>query len=205
MHHTHRHTFDECRSRDCATLEHYMKKIINLLWITLPICSLAFAANFVCPNTYQTVMTGYSSAQVAQACGQPAAVASQQQIQTKPIQLQQWVYNPTTSNTNTGQFMPQLIITFNNENLVTQISVSNQTYANNFPCYSMGRIQVGTSAQQVSLQCGQPRYVNNIQQGVSVPVTVTTWTYNFGSYKPQMIFTFENDQLSDIKMGQLAK
>lgn len=179
-----------------------MKKLI---WLIAPFYSLSFAASFVCPSTYQTVMTGYTSAQVAQACGQPANVTSQQQIQTKPIQLQQWVYNPSNSSTNTGQYMPQLTITFNSNNVVSQISVSNQTYANNFPCYSMGRIQVGTTTQQVLLQCGQPRYVNNIQQGVSVPVTVTTWTYNFGSYKPEMIFTFENDQLTNIAMGQLAK
>lgn len=182
-----------------------MKKLFFVSWMILPTCSSVFAASFVCPNTYQTIMTGYSSAQVAQACGQPASTTSQQQVQTKAMQSQQWVYNPSSSNTNTNQFMPQLIITFNNENSVTQISVSNQTYANNFPCYSMGRIQVGTSSSQVLLQCGPPRYVNNIQQGVNVPVTVAIWTYNFGAYKPQMIFTFENDQLSDIKMGQLAK
>lgn len=183
-----------------------MKKIMASILMALPFYGLSFAMTFVCPNTYQTVMSGYSSAQVSQACGQPARVSSEQQIQTRPVNLQEWVYTAANSNNNVvGQNAPQLTVTFNSQNVVTQISVTNQSSINSFPCYSMGRIQVGATSQQVQLQCGAPRYVNNIQQGVSVPVTTTTWVYNFGAYKPEMIFTFENDQLMNIQMGQLAK
>ncbi len=181
------------------------KKIFLSLLVAYPLFTFAATSSFVCPSTFQTVMLKFSTAQVTQACGQPTSVTSQQQIQTKPVQLQQWVYTPSNTNINPGQFSPQLLVTFNDNNQVTQISVTNQTNTESFPCYSMGRIQVGSSSQQVHLQCGAPTYVNNIQQGVSVPVTVTTWVYNFGSYKPEMIFTFENDQLTDIQMGQLAK
>ena len=186
-----------------------MKKYFFSFLAALPLIGFSTTNSYVCPNSYQTIMLGYSTSQVSDACGQPESATSQQTMSSKQVGYLQWIYTANgpvtpTSGSIAGQSGPQLLITFSDDK-VTQISVSNQVNTQNFPCYSMGRIQIGISSAQVMLQCGQPRFVNNIQQAVSVPVTMTTWTYNFGSYKPTMIFTFEDDKLTDISMGQLAK
>lgn len=177
--------------------------------LTLFILALAlisgqtYAGSFVCPNTYQTIMTGYSLQQVEAACGKPTTIHSKNQIQTKPANYTQWVYT-SSSPLSINQYAPQMLITFA-EDKVTEISVSNQQHIASFPCYNFGKIQVGSSTSQVQTQCGPPTYVNQIQKAFKTPITVTVLTYNFGSYRPIMIFTFENDKLTNIETGQLAK
>lgn len=180
-----------------------MKKTTLCLSIIAFSLTQAYASTYVCPKTYKTIMTGYSLQQVEAACGKPESANSKTSVQTKPITLKQWVY--TTGNAHsTNQFTPQMLVTFD-QNKVSEISVSNQSVAASFPCYSNARIKVGTSAAQVQIQCGAPAYVNTIQKGVSQPVKETVLTYNFGSYRPKMIFSFEDNKLIKIETGQLAK
>ena len=178
------------------------KTIFCLIIMAFPLTQ-AYAAVYVCPQTYKTIMTGDSSQQVEAACGKPESVNDKTSIQTRPVTFKQWVY--TTGNMSTAnQFAPKMLITFDNGN-VSEISTSNQGAATNFPCYSKGLIKVGATSSQVQIQCGVPAYVNTIQKGFSQPVKETVLTYNFGSYRPKMIFTFENNKLIKIETGQLAK
>lgn len=185
-----------------------MKTIKLFLYLLIAVCvncAYAVPVHYVCPKTYQTVLGGDSMTKVAKACGKPTSVTTQKKIEIQPVELKQWVYTGTkVASRTTNQFTPQLLITFK-DNKVIRISTNNESASKLFTCYSMQRINIGDSTNEVMLQCGKPRSVNTIQQGMKKPVTITTWTYNFGAFKPTMIFTFKNDSLTNIRMGPLGK
>ncbi len=179
-------------------------KFKSIICTSVLLCaSQVYGANFVCPSTFKTISTGFAPEEVLAACGKPESTQTQTTTETKPVELIQWIYTAGQAN-NVNQYVPKMQITFVDEK-VNQISVSDQNLIGNFPCYSSGRIQIGTSASQVQIQCGAPSYVNRIQQGVKRPVKLLVMTYNFGSYRPKMIFTFENNKLIKIETGQLAR
>jgi hypothetical protein len=171
----------------------------------LAITNSAFAARFVCPNTYQTVMTGFTSAQVASACGVPTTITTNNVASNAPVVQEQWVYslrNPLSQGVN--QYFPELILTFQDDKVV-QISSNNQSALSLFLCYRTNRIRIGSTSAEVRQNCGLPSSTNSIQTANSQEVALTEWVYNFGPYRPQMIFTFQNGVLQNIRMGQIVK
>lgn len=183
-----------------------MKKIIFSL--TFLFCGVAYAATFpsyYCANTFRTVKLGDSMDTVRMACGQPTSVTTQQIPVSTPVTVTEWVYTlGLFSIKGTSFFLPTITITFDNNKNVTQIARSNSLVATGY-CAINGVINVGDSMNKVLFTCGQPNYTNTRQQAVNTSKTITEWTYNFGPYKPQIIFDFENGQTTQIASGQLGK
>src|SRR5262249_28864349 len=153
---------------------------------------------FNCPTTFQTVSVGATMDEVQAACGQPASTSTSTAQVNEPVNLIQWIYLPTNAIAQpNSQFMPQLVITFK-DNQVVNVTPHNQTSTTNFPCLQNNRITVGSSMNFVTEQCGAPKYINKIQQSNMRNATVTQWVYNFGSYRPQMIFIFTDGKLTQI-------
>lgn len=181
-----------------------MKKYNIFIFIVMNLTmALAYSATFVCPNTYKTIVTGYTIAQVKEACGKPAQQKTEQRMLEQPANYSRWIYTAPTRLL--GQKPAQMAVIFSKEKVV-EIKISHTQHAGvYFSCYTSGRIQVGSTANQVNTQCGSPTYTSQVQESKQHPVTVTQLTYNFGSYRPLILLTFENNKLTDIKMGQLAK
>lgn len=181
-----------------------MKKYIIFVLLNM-FFSLAYAEHFVCPNTFKTVMTGYTQGQVAALCGNPTSVAKSQTEITQPSFEEQWIYSVNSANPITGfTHAPQLIVSFVNGRVVS-IAVNNAGASTVFTCYAAGTLRPGLSANQVQSFCGAPTFVDNYQRATTKTVALESWVYNFGAYKPTMIFIFENGTLTQIKMGPLGK
>jgi hypothetical protein len=168
----------------------------------------AYAATFpsyYCANTFQTVKLGDSPDTVRTACGQPSTNITHQVPVVTPTTITQWTYTlGLLSFKGTAFFLPTILITFDNNQQVTQISRNNSFVITSY-CALNGTINVGDPASKVLATCGQPSFVNTQQQAVTTSKNVSEWTYNFGPYKPQIIFDFENNQLAQITSGQLGK
>lgn len=180
-----------------------MKTMIAVIFL---FCStVAFAANFVCPNTFKTVMTGYTMDQVTAACGQPTSSSNSQGQMTLPVKQMQWIYTLPSSTTFNGYLhAPQMVIVFENDQVV-EVSSSTSEAASLFACYRTDRIAVGNSTTQVLQQCGSPNFINYVQQARPQTVSSTQWVYNFGPYRPQMVFIFQNGILQQIQLGQIPQ
>jgi outer membrane protein assembly factor BamE (lipoprotein component of BamABCDE complex) len=168
-----------------------------------------YAATFVCPNTYQTVATGYTTEQVRSACGNPTNTTTQSGIVNVPVTYEQWVYtlaSPTGQSNapSDKQQEAQLTITFNNNGVVESINTKNASTIIGMPCHDFNQLQVGASKNDVQMQCGSPTSINTIQRVINQQQNITIWTYNYGQYRPQMIFTFQDDKLTEIRTGQLG-
>lgn len=178
-----------------------------LQWLLASLCltltNLADAASFVCPNTFQTVLTGYSMEQVTAACGLPTSTSTTHGRATMPVYQTKWIYSPT----NLIQFTPnellveEVAITFENDKVVA-ISSTEARSLSKLAC--LKRITLGSSNSDVIQQCGSPNYINHTVAGKNQSTTLSHWFYNYGAYKPQMIFTFQDGILKGIKMGQMG-
>lgn len=164
----------------------------------------SYATNYVCPTTYQTIMTGYTMDQVRTACGEPAQTSTQTLQANTPTRSEQWIYTlPNVVAQKIPAFSPQLMITFDNDK-VAEIAVNNQSANALFYCYRSGNLKFGISKNDVVRQCGAPTYVNVIQRAGSTQEEVTRWVYNFGRYQPQIIVIFKEGSVNSITTGMMG-
>ncbi|CAN5309951.1 DUF2845 domain-containing protein [soil metagenome] len=168
----------------------------------------AYAASYVCPNSYQTVTTGDTMEKVKAACGEPTQANTRKEQGMVPNVLVQWVYTSEMpqagNNRGINPYAPQMLVTFKDD-VVLEISTNSQTLNTMFACYNNKRISVGSSKSDVRFACGAPSLVNTLQKAEQVNKQITTWNYNFGSYRPSINFTFEDNKLTQIEMGQIQK
>lgn len=176
-----------------------------VLALVFSLFNIALADNYVCPGSYQTVITGFTKAQVEAACGKPKTITRRTITSNVPATYIQWIYTPPNiSTTALNESTPQLIITFY-ENKVKQIATTNQLVGKQFICYHNQQFQIGSSLDDVRSACGNPSLVKTLQQASSKPIEIEQWTYEFGRYQPAITFTFEAGKLKDIRMGQVVK
>lgn len=173
--------------------------------ITVSNVSAATFPSYYCPTTYQSVRIGDDSTTLRAACGNPNTVTTrQEQIQT-PTQTLVWIYTlGLFSVKGASFFLPTLTITFDNNQKVIQVDRSGTVIVTGF-CAINGVVNLGDSATQVLATCGQPSYASTRQQVTNSSKDITEWTYNYGPYKPQIIFDLEDDKITQITSGQLGK
>jgi hypothetical protein len=175
----------------------------SLLFFISGVC---YADTFVCPGSYQTIMTGFTMDQVTAACGKPTQVNEQTETQTTTGKLEQWVFSlPSITLNKVTVNTPQLLVTFDNGQ-VTEITTNRMTGANFFSCYYQNRIKIGSSKADVVSQCGYPLFVNSIQRaGQPQSIPIITWTYNNGPYQPQTTVTFRDGKVTTIRTSIMGK
>lgn len=182
-------------------------KIFYLFLLNILFLNFAHAAGYnlyYCEKNFRTVQIGDTTENVRAACGDPTITNSQHIQVSTPVDLVNWTYTLGLFSVKGAVFtLPSIVITFR-ENKVAEINRSGLLISN-AACAVNGSVNIGDNAEQVLLKCGQPNSINNIQEMINSTRPVTEWIYNFGPYKPQIIFSFENDKLTQINSGQLGK
>jgi hypothetical protein len=183
--------------------------MIYLCAVLLFFTSLVYADNFYyCANTNQGVSVGENITQVFTACGAPTTMSTQQQLVPTVNTAAQWVYTTGTAKITAQGIVPpanapSLIFTIQN-GVVTQIQRSGAIMSSNLGCDMAQAIGVNSTAAAVRLVCGNPTYIQPASGTNSIQHTSTTWIYNHGPFQPQIIFTFTDGKLMNIKSGQLG-
>jgi hypothetical protein len=185
-----------------SIVKQFFKWLSVILFLFL--ANLTYAASFVCPNTFQTILTGDSMEQVTAACGPPTSTSTTDGRATTPVYQTKWVYSPTNliQFTSNELLSEEIAIIFENDKVVA-ISSTESHALSKLQC--LRHITLGSSNSDVIQQCGAPNYINHTVTGKTQSTTLNHWFYNYGRYKPQMIFTFQDGVLKDIKMGQLGR
>lgn len=182
-------------------------KIFYLFLFNLFFLNFAHAAgynSYYCEKNFRNVQIGDTTENVRAACGDPTTTTTHDVQVSTPIDAVRWTYTLGLFSVKDAVFtLPSITITLR-EKKVIEINRSNLPISN-AACTLNGSVNIGDTAEQVLLTCGQPNYTSNIQQMVNSTKPVTEWIYNFGPYKPQIIFNFENDKLTQINSGQLGK
>jgi hypothetical protein len=164
---------------------------------------------YYCANSSQSVSVGESLQQVFSACGAPTTTSNTEQlVPATNIAAQQWVYTNGIASITTQGIVPApnsstVIFTIDN-GVVTQVQHSGATMLGNIGCNLVQSLGVNSTAAAVHLTCGNPTYIQAVPKANSITHNITTWTYNHGPYQPQIIFTFTDGSLSNIKSGQLG-
>lgn len=153
--------------------------------------------SYTCAQTYRTVQVGNTMDAVRAACGEPTSNTTQDTPVNTPIEVTQWVYTASVKIKDNTVSIPVLAITFQNQR-VSQIEKTSIAAPVSTYCASPGAINVGDSQTNVLAVCGQPNIVNSKQKANTATKQVTRWIYNFGPYKPQVIFDFEGGVLKQI-------
>jgi len=186
-----------------------MKLLRNYCWILLFfIANPSYADSFYCINNNQAVSTGDSMDAVQTACGAPTSISTRTDMQNTPYTVQEWIYTTpgvalTPQGAMLGATVPSLVFFLQNDR-VTQIQRNGTAVSGSVSCGIAQAIGVNSSGEMIRLACGNPTYIQNLQQNQSSTQLVTIWTYNRGPYQPMMIFEFENGKLARIKSGQLG-
>lgn len=171
-------------------------------WFALVLlCTNAWAMNsYYCMNTGRVINVGQHSADVTTACGAPTIITSREDKIETPITLTQWVYGIPVDKTG---LIPTLRVTFDENNVVSKIDKSGIVLNSRF-CNINGMIQTGDAQATVRLACGAPALINTIATTKSTVKAVSVWTYNLGTYQPQIILEFDGDTLTQIKSGVMG-
>jgi len=184
-------------------------KIINrfLLLNLLVLSPLAHAysyTNYYCDKHFRTVTVGASMDNVRAACGDPSSTVIKQVPMQTPLNVVQWIYTlGLLSVDGVSVNLPSLTVTFSN-NQIIEISRNNMPVTAGGYCNINGLINIGDSTYNVLARCGQPNFINQRQIMQTSNKQVTEWIYNFGPYRQQVLFDFENGALTQITMGQLG-
>jgi hypothetical protein len=184
---------------------------MRLFYLVLLLFTTAVYADnsYYCANTSQSVSVGETLQQVFACCGAPTNTNSTAVLaQTPNASSQQWVYTKGIA-TITAQGIvpapnsPTVIFTIEN-GVVTQVQHSGTAMLDNIACNLVQSLGVTRTAAAARVTCGNPTYIQAIPQINTTTHDITTWTYNHGPYQPQIIFTFTDGYLSNIKAGQLG-
>ena len=159
--------------------------------------------NYYCEKTSRVVKVGDSMDTVKAACGDPAHTSTQEKAVPNTTAVIKWVYSLGMFTIKGVVFnLPTINITFRDQKAV-EIS-RNGLPVNAGYCAINGLVTLGDSMDKVTLNCGQPSFTTMAEQQNPTTKTITQWTYNFGSYRPQIIFDFDNDKVIQISNGQLG-
>lgn len=185
-----------------------IRKIFTFFLSIFLFFNTAYAATFpsyYCDSTFQTVKVGDTAMAVQAACGQPTTSTTNQVPVVTPTTTTQWIYSlGLFSIKGVSYSLPTLTIQFDSNQRVIQIERSNSLVSSGY-CAASGVINIGDPMNTVLLTCGQPNFTSVHQQPITTTKDVTEWTYNFGPYKPQIIFDFEGGLVTQISSGQLGK
>lgn len=185
-----------------------MKWILRncLVGFFLVYCQHAMAVSYYCDNTGRNVNSGDSTAVVTQNCGAPTSMTAREDVVSQPIQVTEWVYSSSPLSTKTTETVRPFISVMFSNSKVTQVQKGGTAITSDtIYCSLTGTIHIGDTQDSVRQNCGSPTYVNVRQIANNVVKKYKVWTYNFGPYRPQIIFTFdEQGNLQDIKAGQLG-
>lgn len=181
-------------------------RIFYLFLLNLLFLNSAHAAgynSYYCEKNFRNVQIGDTTENVRAACGEPTTINTHDVRVSTSIDSVRWTYTLGLFSVRGAVFtLPSVAITFR-EKKVAEINRSELSISN-AACALNGSVNIGDTAEQVLLTCGQPNYTSNFQQMINSTKSVTEWIYNFGPYKPQIIFNFENDKLTQINSGQLG-
>lgn len=177
---------------------------IVLLFFVDPLQAATFPS-YYCPTTYKTVKLGDSIDTVRAACGDPSMTTTRKGQVNTPITTTQWIYTLNLQNKkkNTFDSQPAFSITFRDQKVI-QIERNNLPPITGNNCVLNGLVNMGDTQDAVLSMCGQPNIVNSRQDSNTSTKEIVEWTYNFGPYKPQIIFDFENGVLTQIGSGALG-
>lgn len=166
-----------------------------LLAFYYPFASYAF----FCPNNFNQIDFGYTTAQVISACGEPTAKATKENVPQGP---QEWSYYvPQTANSYSTQPQPgtiKMTVAFDSNGKAINITVNSLGVGSTPICG--GTIQLGNDRDTVQSICGKPAFIkkeNNNPDTASggQPVSkIVTFTY---STQPPVTLIFTDDRLTD--------
>lgn len=183
--------------------------LYRLLWIALifwPLTNIQAAtfSSYYCPTTYQTVKVGDGIDTVRAACGNPTTAITRQQQVVTPVNTTTWVYTLNLKDKSGSPFvLPAFTITFRDQK-VTQIERNNLPTSGGNYCILNGSVNLGDAQDSVLRVCGQPNMINSRQDSNTSTKEIVQWVYNFGPYKPQIIFDFDAGVLTQISSGSLG-
>lgn len=184
-----------------------MKKQIVCFLLFLTIGNSVLAAgysNYYCEKTFSVVKVGDSMEAIKAACGEPTNISTQEQTVPNTTSAVKWVYNLGMFTIKGVVFnLPMINLTFREQKVV-------DVNRNGLPvtagyCAINGLVTLGDTMDKVLLNCGQPNFTTTAELQNSTSKTITQWTYNFGPYRPQIIFNFDNEKVIQISNGQLGK
>lgn len=187
-----------------------MKKIFFyfVVLINLYFLNLAHASgynSYYCEKGFRNIQTGDSVDAVRAACGDPTSTNTREEQTSKQEETVRWVYAlGVFNNKNVFVSLSNIVITFHDQRVIELNSAGASVTRGNCAIVG-GVVNIGDTVDQVLQTCGQPNFINNMQQAVAAKKTVTEWIYNNGPYKPQIILDFESDKLTQIISGQLGK
>lgn len=187
-----------------------MKYLIFFIFLFFSEAGLAADfSSFVCPNTYRDVKVGDSMDIVTAACGQPTTVSTQQKQTNTPVTTTVWVYSQggvlgSLNVKGVSLSLPSLTVAFDSDQKVSSISSQGSSTSSLGYCGMGKTIHIGDSQETVKAECGEPSMVNSQESSSTTTQNVVVWTYNYGPYKPQIIFKFENGLLNKLSSGALG-
>jgi hypothetical protein len=160
--------------------------------------------NFYCEKNFRSVRVGDSMDTVQAACGAPSSSVNKQIPVQTPLNVVRWIYTlGLLSVDGVSVNLPSLTVTFSN-NQIVDISRNNMPVSRSGYCNINGMINIGDNMGTVLSRCGRPDFINQQQIMQTTNKQVTEWVYNFGPYRQQALFDFENNTLTQITMGQLG-
>lgn len=189
-------------------MKYFFRFFIKLVVIYLCACASLVEAysTFYCEKEYRNVSVGDSMDTVRAACGDPTHTTTKEQQVLVPVDVDQWVYNLglLPGNGSAVITLPSLTLTFR-DNAVIQIDRVGFPNSNVGQCNVIGVVHIGDSKQKTLSVCGQPDQVNHSQLSTKNTKVIVVWTYDYGSYRPQIIFDFdETGRLTEISSGPLG-
>ena len=157
---------------------------------------LCAQAPFLCANTYRYIQVGMTLDQVRAACGEPTSASEKRGSDIQQEDVEEWVYNLDYPRLGEGpRQMLQLVI---QDGKVASMSMAGSAWTSNQGCRG-NPIKIGDNAANIQSLCGAPTFINRGKQNVNRGVIkYTTWTYDFGPYKPKATLVFKSGILSSI-------
>ncbi len=177
--------------------------------LSLLLISTVACADFCpCPSSFNLIQIGNSLDQILKTCCAPTARNTYQKAMPVP---QKWSYNITApaNPVNSVQGSVELIVTFDETEKVTNISVNAQslttTNCGNSPTTSFAvntpnSIQIGSSMEEVKTACGTAKFVQRGEpqtNNQTAPI-ITELQY---SGPPPVTLKFVNGSLTEINKG----
>ncbi len=175
-----------------------------ILWPFLTNVHAATFPSYYCPTTFRTVKIGDGIDAVRAACGNPTTTLTRQEQVATPINTTKWIYTLNLKDKNGSPvYIPAFTITFRDQK-VAQIERNNLPTTGGSFCITNGTVNLGDTQDSVLRVCGQPNVINSRQDSATATKETVEWIYNFGPYKPQIIFDFNNGVLTQIGSGALG-
>lgn len=156
--------------------------------------------SYTCPQTYHTVRVGDGMDAIRTACGEPTSVAVREVPLNSSTDTTQWIYTTLLKVDNNLVSVPALVITFRNKQVI-KIEKSSMGTPSGY-CANPGVLNINDTEESVLSACGRPNVVNSKQEAnPTATKQITQWIYNLGPYKPQLIFEFDGNAVSQIISG----